>query len=286
MLKEIIEAYTKSAEYEALSPNSKKTYNHYLNKFVLSKTDSTLHKSPMQIGVGVQNDVAFLSSVVRSFNGPQGQRMARRVLVLLMGWAQSYSLVNYNPAVKIPLPKLTIKPRLPFNITEINTITALLQSGEVPPKWAPYVAQGIVAFHTGMRPSELDNLEWADVGPEFIQVRSAKHQEVGAVARMVRVTDKVKQIIPNRSQGLVFKSLNGKKLNKDTRSEAIHYACTKTGIPAREFYSTRRGTATEMFKAGYDISAIQHQLGHRDISTTQIYIKPTMEQAASVFRGF
>lgn len=159
MLKEIIEAYTKSAEYAALSPNSKKTYNHYLKTFLTQGAGVPTGSTPMQIGVALQNDVALLSRVVSAFNGPQGQRMARRVLIILLGWAQSYSLVNYNPAVKIPLPKLTVKPRLPFTIAEIDAITTLLQNGEVPPKWQPYVAQGIVAFHTGMRPSELDNLQ-------------------------------------------------------------------------------------------------------------------------------
>ena len=285
---DLVSVYTQSAEFAVLNQNTKKTYLYYLDKLTNHLPDHVCANahSPMQIGVALQNDVASFSGVVSQFKGPQAQRMARRVLILLIGWASRYGMLNENFAKRIPMPKLTAKPRSPFTIHEAKLLEESLKDPTLPVLYRPYVAQAVVAFHTGMRPTELDNLAWDDVGPDFISVRSAKHQEVGAVARMVKVTDSVISCIQDRARGLVFKSMTGKKLNKDTRSEAIRFVCTKVGIKPREFYNTRRGTATEMFKAGYDISAIQHQLGHKDISTTQIYIKPTMQQAASVFRGF
>jgi integrase/recombinase XerD len=287
---DLVTAYLKSAEFSVLSPNTKRAYAHYLKKFEevcgSQGLGASLEAYPKQNAVALPNDVALLSSVVHGFKGAQNQRMARRVLILLIGWASRYGMLHENFAKRIPVPKLTAKPRSPFTTHEVKMLEESLNDPTLPALYKPYVAQAVVAFHTGMRPTELDNLDWTDVGPEFISVRSAKHQEVGAVARMVRVTDSVISCMQTRSRGLVFNSVNGKKLNKDTRSEAIRFVCTKVGIKPREFYNTRRGTATEMFKAGYDISAIQHQLGHANISTTQIYIKPTMQQAASVFRGF
>lgn len=287
LVETLVNSYQNSPELSALSLNTKRTYNHYLNKVNNLIGDVTLATdSPMQKGVALQKDVALLSSVVSKFNGPQAQRMARRVLILVFAWAQEYSMLEANPAVKIPMPRLTEKARNPFTLEDVNKLEEAITNPSIPPKYLPYIKQAVVAFHTGMRPSELDNLLWEDVGPEFIQVRSAKHHEVGAVARLVKITDKVYHNLPKRTQGLVFKSLTNKPLNKDTRSDAIHYACTKVGIEPREFYSTRRGTATEMARAGYSISAIQCQLGHRDIGTTQLYIKPSMRQAASLFKGF
>jgi integrase len=294
-LNSIISAFLVSAEFSVLSKNTQKTYTYYLKKFDTLLGNKHLgsyvagampNAVAMPKGVAMQNDVASLSSVVFAFNGAQAQRLSRRIFILLFSWASRYGLLADNLATRIPMPKLTAKPRSPFTVEEIKLFTNLIEDTATSPMLLPYIKQAIVAFHTGMRPSELDNLVWDDVGPEFINVRSAKANEVGAVARMVKVTDSVRSLLQNRSRGLVFKSTMGKKLNKDTRSEAIRYACKKVGIKPREFYNTRRGTATEMFKIGYDISAIQHQLGHRDIATTQIYIKPTMQQAASVFRGF
>lgn len=293
MLTEILKSYVSSAEYKALSPNSKRTYDHYIKKFADAAANHPLlgvggpgTKSDMQSPVVVAQDVAFLSSVIGQFNGAQAQRMARRVMILLFGWGERYGFVGMNPAMRIPLPRLTTKQRSPFNLGEMQLLSGLIAEEALPARMKPYISQAVVAFHTGMRPSELDNLVWEDVGPDYISVRSAKAHEVGAVARLCKVTSGVAQALPARSTGLVFKSMTGKKLNKDTRSEAINAACKAVGIKVREFYNTRRGTATEMFRLGYDISAIQHQLGHADIATTQIYVKPSMVEAANNFRGF
>jgi integrase len=298
-LSQIIKAYNESAELQNLSDNTKRTYRHYLSKLLekaaerqmsgevnLSNQNRMQTDVAMPTGVAMQIDVAFFSSVVFSFKGPQAQRMARRILIMLLGWAERYGMVQNNLATKIPLPKLTAKPRSPFTVAEMSSLQQLLLDTSFPEKLKPYVSEALVAFHTGMRPSELDNLHWDDVGPDYIKVRSAKAHEVGAVARMVKVTEGVAKALPVASSGLVFKSVTGKKLNKDTRSEAINFACEAAGIKARDFYNTRRGTATEMHARGYDIATIQRQLGHADISTTQIYIKPTMEQAAAKFQGF
>lgn len=302
-IQELIDFFISSAEFQGLSPNSKRTYTHYLKKlkeqlsgnviFDRNQKENTFRGeasapqlNAVPVRVAMQNDVALLFGVVSTFQGPQGQRMARRVFIRLFSFAEEYGLCQSNLSNKIPLPKLTAKPRTPFTVAEVNLLAQSAGRGLFSAKHTPYIMEAVVAFHTGMRPSELDSLTWSDVGEDFIKVRSTKGHEVGAVARMVKLTPSVASCVNKRSTGLVFKSVSGKKLNKDTRSEAIHQACKTVGIQPREFYNTRRGTATEMYKAGYNIVAIQHQLGHADISTTQIYIKPSMQEAASVFRGF
>ncbi len=291
MFNQLIEEYQKSAEFNVLGDNSKAIYWFYLKKLRDSGAEQPSrsmpkHVAPKQLPVVVASDVAFFSKLIRSFNGTQNQRMARRVFTTLFNWANRYGLANNNPVRLVSIPRLSQKQRDPFNLEEMEKLAWLSSHQFFSDKFKPYVAEAVVAFHTGMRPAELDNLTWDDVGEEFISIRSAKGKEVGTVSRLVRVTPGVKSSLPPRSRGLVFKSMTGKKLNKDTRGEAIKGACEAVGIKPREFYNTRRGTATEMFKRGYDITSIQRQLGHANISTTQIYIRPTMVEAANSFRGF
>jgi integrase len=143
-----------------------------------------------------------------------------------------------------------------------------------------------------MRPSEVENLKFKNIKDAHIEIVGAKHREEGKVSRLCRITDKVRETIQpflglNKSpEDFVFSTHSGGRLNKDFRSIAIKKACELVGIFPRDFYSTRRGTATEMFKAGYDVAKIAGQLGHRNISTTMLYIKPSLTETADCFKGF
>lgn len=293
-LKILAEKYQQSPEFTVKAVNTKETYTRYLMRILDSSSNPVLYaegRSPMQLPVAVA-----LNDFVRSFNGTTSQLMARQVLLILFAWGKSNGFlpVAFNPS--IPRPRKTRQDKLPLKKEELPLLMEVYNSKKYPNRFKPYLAAAFLGFQTGLRPSELGALVWEDVGDEYILVRSAKAKEVGVVSRMVKITEGVKDALAflvkrdllarHGMVGRVFHSINGSPLNKDTRSKAIHVACKMAGIPEREFYCTRRGTATEMFKAGYDVAHIQKQLGHSNVATTMIYIKPTMQEAASYFKGF
>ena len=57
------------------------------------------------------------------------------------------------------------------------------------------------------------------------------------------------------------------------------------GVAYKQLRNTRSGLATEMFKKGYDSSVIMGQLGHKSITTTMRYIRPSLEDKAEMFKG-
>ena len=69
-------------------------------------------------------------------------------------------------------------------------------------------------------------------------------------------------------------------------STMIKTVAEKASIRALPLRCARAGLATEMFRAGYNVYDIQGQLGHSNIGTTTRYMRPTMEERASAFKGF
>jgi len=66
---------------------------------------------------------------------------------------------------------------------------------------------------------------------------------------------------------------------------SLHTAVEKTvGITAFTTHDFRRNVAEEMNKAGYDIFTIQSYLGHKQISTTEMYIKARGMESMRIVR--
>lgn len=296
-LETIIKAYENSAQWGKFSPNTVNLYTSYLTRLCalggylpIESTQILSHyrQNPMQLPVAVALYVADWQRIIDSFNGNQAKAMARRVLLNLFAWAKSYGFPVVNALTNLEAPRVNkIKDTSPFTHTEIASLGSLLHREDFLGAYKPYIRSAIVAFHSGMRPSEVEGLTWGDITEDHILIKSSKWKEKGKVSRYCKLTPEIKEVLPERRSPteLVFLSVEGRKLNKDMRSRAIHAACKNLLIEERDFYSTRRGTATEMHRAGYDLLDISRQLGHESLETTKIYIQLSMIESANRFKG-
>lgn len=173
----------------------------------------------------------------------------------------------------------------PLKMADIETLC----SERVPCELRLWANRVVFGFWTGMRPSEVRNLMWADVGETHIIVMGGKRKEAGVPSRMVRILPQVTECLEYAkaisSSHFVFVSESGKPLNKDVECRKVGELFDALGIQS-VLYDARRGLATEMHKAGYGLVEIANQLGHEDIKTTQRYVRLTMAEKADSFSGF
>jgi len=127
-----------------------------------------------------------------------------------------------------------------------------------------------VGLKTGMRCSELANLEPNDIHTDFLVVRNGK----GGKDRLIPLATSIAQrlhnfIEPMDAHEKVF------KLKARCISNKIHQFAQKAGIVGFHTHTMRHKFATDLVEKGANIKQVQELLGHENLATTEVYLNIT-----------
>ncbi len=134
-----------------------------------------------------------------------------------------------------------------------------------------------IALHTGLRPIEILSLKWSDISLEERKIRiSLEDTKTKKHKRMIPISGILFAVITalknsNGSSEWVFPSKRTGTHIKDI-PKGFDKACERAGIEDLTFYDTRRTYATRLHFAGIPLYKIMKLLGHRSLTTTQIYL--------------
>lgn len=281
MFTELIESYRSSSAFEALAEKSRTDYKVYLNRLLELGSDLKLDfDMPKQVAVArSRSHIEYWERKVRSSKFTNYEK--GRLLVILKLVYRSHGLGNLVEGVKLPT---NMKHERGEAHPLVKNQVEQLRVGQL----NVYRVFLYFLFYTGMRPSEAMNLKWADVEDKFINIVGSKDREAGKVSRKVPILPEVrwclmycKTLGPSQ---WVFVTEHRRPLNKDMVCQKRKEIFQELGINGVT-YDARRGLATEMIRKGYSLLDVAGLLGHKSIKTTERYVRFTMEEKASAFKG-
>lgn len=197
--------------------------------------------------------------------------------------------VENNPALYVKAPKQARK--LPKTL-DVDQMTGLLEAGTSSNLEIRDVAMFELFYSSGLRLSELAALDLndLDLADSSLRVRSGK----GGKARILPIGSKaiaaLNTWLAHRLKNLavdetaVFTSNRGSRLGRRSIEIRLELWCKKKGIVEHIHpHMLRHSFASHLLEASQDLSAVQELLGHRSLSTTQIYTQLNFQHLADVY---
>lgn len=199
--------------------------------------------------------------------------------------------IKSNPAAAVPIPK--VGKRLPtyFLEQELLEILGELEEKSHDPLSLRNRAILELLYSSGLRVSELLNLRVVDVNfaTKTVRVKGkggkdrivpfGKKAELALIAYL-RIRSKVLQ---PRSDKL-FVSKNGKPLEQSDIYRMIQRLFHHIESPRKSPHVFRHSFATHLLDHGADLRAVSEMLGHKSLSTTQIYTHVSIEHLKRSYR--
>lgn len=205
--------------------------------------------------------------------------------------------IDNNPATSLSAPK---KPKSLPKFLTIEEIEQILNNVKIdtPAGFRNRVILELL-WATGMRVSELSNLNFGDLNLEENEVRVFGK---GAKERIVLISSRAKEYLVqyiNTARKLLapgyditeinentplFINNTGFRLQNKTIRTAINDVVAKIELPKKVTpHVFRHSFATRMIENGADLRVVQELLGHAGISNTQIYTHISMKHMQEVY---
>ncbi len=281
---------------KGLSDNTQKNYSRYLNKFKLwLKSNNKENLKPYQLS---NEDIwkyrLFLSRNNLNKSTQNYYLIALRALLSYFSARDIHSL----PADKIKLPKSKNKDSVKFlTLEQIEKLFSAPDTKTTTGLRDKAILETL--FSTGLRIGELITLN----REQFENIENKKDYELSIIGKgnyprtvyfSERALDWLKKYLKIRKdkEKPLFISYKGKKaeeprLTARSIERIVKKYAVKAGIPVFTTpHTLRHSLATDFLNQGVDLRTIQEFLGHRSITSTQIYTHVTNKRLREIHRKF
>jgi integrase/recombinase XerC len=243
---------------------------------------------------------SFMGELARRGLGRRSIARAVSALRTLFRFLGTRHGLTVNPARGLRLPKPERRLPAVLDRAQVDELFALAERAAARGGFqeARDLAMLEVFYGTGIRLAELAGLDLADVDlvAEQVKVRGKGRKErilpLGRVAgRALRTYERARDAHVSGLSGgrgdrrALFLARSGARLSPRGVQLAVHRHLRLFGARSGlKVHSLRHTFATHLLDAGADLRAVQELLGHRSLSTTQVYTHTSIERLKRVYQ--
>lgn len=254
-----------------LSENTMKAYGQDLAE--VRRYLAEPRREPLTTPAGLVNYAQWLSEARRLAPATVKRRLA--CLRAFMSWAERQGAIETSPfrtaEIRIRIPK-----RLPRCLTAAELRSLFRARKDASPTTALAI---LLLFTTGMRVAELIGLRVADIDLDrrTLRIRGKGDRERQVFLVSSEVVAELRHYLRDHRLGRALDSAllvaaSGGGVSTDRIRAGLRKVAKAAGLARRITpHMLRHSAATSLIEAGVDIRFVQRLLGHRSISTTEIY---------------
>lgn len=243
------------------------------------------------------NDLTEISSIqIRDWvvaqmekgNNPKTIRRKLTAVKMFYRYLLIEEKITENPWKKIVLPK--IAKRLPVFVEE-SKMEMLFSDHDFEHNISGIRDQLIleILYATGMRLSELINLEYNSVQNDRLKVLGKRNKE-----RIIPITPHLSILLQNylkirneydhHQLPYLLLTDSGNKLYAQFVYRKVNFYLSKVSTSKKKSPHVLRHTfATHLLNKGADLNAVKELLGHANLSATQVYTHNTIEKLKNIY---
>ena len=269
------------------SENTVLSYNRDLTKFIkylrtnkITSLDKVEEKD-LEKYIKELNDNGFKSATV-----------SRNIASLkaFFHYLNNEGVLSNDPTKSLKSPK--IEKKIPEILTTDEVFALLEQPSGDSPKEIRDKAMLELLYATGIRVSELINLEVSDVNLKTSSIlcrdgsksRTIPYGKKAKDALTRYLEDAREAIVDNKESTILFANCSGQKMSRQGFWKLIKHYAKKAGIESDITpHTLRHSFAAHLVENGADLRSVQEMLGHSDISTTQIYANMSHSHIREVY---
>ena len=182
--------------------------------------------------------------------------------------------------------------KLPQVLTSTEVDKLLAQPAPVDAKGIRDKAMLELLYATGIRVTELIELNLSDYSPELKSIRVGSGKKARSIplypaalrALNAYLTQTRDVMVPETGEKALFVNVNGSRMSRQGFWKILKHYQAKAGID-REItpHTLRHSFAVHLIENGADLSSVKELMGHSDISSTQVYTQMINQKIKTVY---
>ena len=182
--------------------------------------------------------------------------------------------------------------KLPQVLSGAQVDKLLAQPAPVDPKGIRDKAMLELLYATGIRVTELIDLDLEDFNPELksIRVGDRKNNRAiplypAALRALTRYLGETRSVLVTDSgEKALFVNVNGSRMSRQGFWKILKHYQAKAGIEQEITpHTLRHSFAVHLIENGAELAAVKELMGHKDISSTQVYTHMINQKVKSVY---